>query len=190
MTSFRHTKPLIGACMASLSALALAAPRAGATNATATLTAGSLGFVAAPTAVAFPSTALTGLNLTLTAPETIDIGDATGSGLGWNVTATSTTFTAGTNTLPTSATTIASAPSVPACDSNSTCSPATVAGVTFPYSLPAEKTAPTATKVYAATAGTGMGDQTLQPTWSLAVPSKANAGAYTSTWTISLVSGP
>jgi hypothetical protein len=35
-----------------------------------------------------------------------------------------------------------------------------------------------------------MGDQTVTPTWTLAVPSKTYAGTYTSTWTISLVSGP
>jgi len=192
MTRLSNTRTRLAAASAlALAVVGVAAPSAGATAASATLTAGSLGFVSAPSAVTFPSTPLTGLNQTLTAPQTIDIGDATGSGAGWNITATSTTFTSGANTLPTSSTTIASAPSTPTCDSNSTCLAATAAvGVTYPYSLPAATTAPTATKMFSATAGTGLGDQTLSPTWSLAVPSKAVAGAYTSTWTLSLVSGP
>ena len=44
--------------------------------------------------------------------------------------------------------------------------------------------------MYSAAAGTGLGDQTITPTWTLAIPSKAVAGAYTSTWTMSIVSGP
>ena len=184
-------RPLAGAIGLALICATALPSAAGATTATATLTAGSLGLVSAPSNPAFPSTALTGLNQSITATQTIDVGDATGSGVGWNLTATSTTFTAGANTLPTSSVTIASAPASPTCDSNATCSPATAAaGVTYPYSLPAGTTAPTATKMYSAAAGTGLGDQTLSPTWPLAVPAKALAGSYTSTWTLSLVSGP
>src|SRR5436305_1546174 len=75
-----------------LSALALSAPQAGATSATASLTAGSLAFVSAPPAVSFSAT-LNGTNQTPTTTQALDIGDATGSGSGWDVTATSTTFT-------------------------------------------------------------------------------------------------
>jgi len=144
---------------------------AGATAASATLTAGALAFInSTPSAV------------------TLDVQDATGSGAGWNITATSTTFTAGSKTLPTTATSIATAPT-DACDGTSTCTLATNS-TTYPYALPAAATAPTATKMVDTAASTGMGDQTLTPTWSLAIPSSATAGAYTSTWTISLVSGP
>ena len=62
--------------------------------------------------------------------------------------------------------------------------------VTYPYVLPAASTAPTATKMYSAAANTGLGNQTVTPTWRLSVPASTFAGAYTSTWTISLVSGP
>lgn len=194
MIRLPYTPRRVGGALAvigALGALAAIAPSAGATSATATLTAGSLGFVGTPANVTFASTALNGVNQTVTASQAIDVGDATGSSAGWNITATSTTFTSGANTLPVTATSIATAPAVASCDASSTCAPATAgAGVTYPYALPAASTAPSATKMYSATAGTGLGDQTLTPTWSLAIPSKTVAGAYTSTWTLSIVSGP
>ncbi len=173
------------------SLLLVAAPAGATTVASETLTAGSLGFVSAPGNVTFPSTTLDGQNKTVTAPQAFDVADATGSGAGWNITATSTTFKAATGgyTLPTGATTIASAPA-PTCDSNVTCTLAGTTTVSYPYSLPAATTAPTATKLFSAPANTGMGDQTVTPTWTLAIPGNAYAGNYTSTWTLSLVSGP
>jgi hypothetical protein len=171
------------------SVLLLAAP-AGATTASETLTAGSLGFASAPGNVTFPGTTLNGANKTVTAAQAFDIADATGSGAGWNITATSTTFTSGTHTLPTSATTIGSSPGAPTCDASVTCTVGGPTTVSYPYSLPAAATAPTATKLFNAPAGTGMGDQTVTPTWTLAIPANAYAGSYTSTWTLSLVSGP
>lgn len=163
---------------------------ASAATATANLTAGSLGFVSAPPNVTFSDT-LNGANQTATAPQAIDVSDATGSGAGWNVTATSTTFTNGGHTLGTGATTIAATPGV-ACDTGATCQPATPLGssVSYPYTLPAAAVAPTATKMFDANANTGMGNQTFTPTWSLAIPANAYAGSYTSTWTLSLVSAP
>ncbi len=165
---------------------AYAAP-AGATSATATLTAGSLAFVSAPPAVSFSAT-LNGSDLAPTSTQALDVGDSTGAGAGWNITGTSTTFTAGARTLPTTATTVAAGPTV-ACDASVTCTTATNS-VTYPYSLPAATTAPTATKLFNAAASTGMGNQTVTPTWKLSIPANSFAGSYTSTWTLSLVSGP
>ena len=117
------------------------------------------------------------------------MSDATGSGAGWNLTATSTTFaTGGGPTLATTSTTVQSGPTR-ACDSGSTCTLATNS-VTYPYTLPAGASAPTATKVFNAAANSGEGNQTVTVTWSLAVPATAVPGTYTSTWTISLASGP
>lgn len=162
---------------------------ADATTATATLSAGSLAFVSAPPAVSFAAT-LNGLDQTPTTTQALDVGDATGSGTGWDITATSTTFATGApvHNLSTSATTVGSAPTV-ACDASATCTLATNS-VTYPYALPAAGTAPTATKLYNAAANTGLGNQTVTPTWKLAVPASTFAGTYTSTWTLSLVSGP
>jgi hypothetical protein len=181
---------MLGAGLAATASLLLMAGPAGATTASATLNAGALGFASTPGNVTFPSVTLNGTNKTVTASQPLDIADATGSGAGWNVTATSTLFTSGSYTLPAGAATITSAPSAPTCDSNVTCTQAGSTTVAYPYSLPAGATAPTATKLFNAAAGTGMGDQTLNPSWTLAIPGNAYAGNYTSTWTLSLVSGP
>jgi hypothetical protein len=175
--------------VASMGLLLSSTATAEATTATATLTAGSLAFVSAPPAVSFSAT-LNGLDQTVSTTQPLDVGDATGSGAGWNITATSTTFatTSPVHTLSTSATTVGASPTV-ACDSGATCTVATNS-VTYPYSLPAAGTAPTATKLFDAAANTGLGNQTVTPTWKLAVPASTFAGTYNSTWTLSLVSGP
>lgn len=165
------------------------ASTAGAATSTATIAAGTLGFVSTPPDVTFNDT-LNGTNQTATATEAIDVRDATGSGAGWNLTATSTTFALGAHTLSTTATTLTAAPTV-ACDAGVTCRRATkTAIVTYPYTLPAAAVAPTATRFFNSAANRGMGDQTITPAWRLAVPANAYTGGYTSAWTISLVSGP
>ncbi len=62
--------------------------------------------------------------------------------------------------------------------------------VTFPYVVPAGSTAPTATKLYNAAASTGVGNQTVTPTFKLSVPASTYAGSYSSAWTLTLASGP
>ncbi len=165
----------------------------GATTASVTLSAGSLAFINSTPAgtITFPTTTLNGTNQNVTSTLLFDIGDATGSGSGWNVTATSTTFTSGSHTLPTTSTTVQTAPTA-ACDAGAAGCTVATNSVSFPYTLPAGTTAPTATKLFTAAASTGMGDQSFTPTWTLAIPANAVASgtAYTSTWTFSLVSGP
>jgi len=155
-----------------------------------TASAGVLSFVSPPPNVSF-SVTLNGLDQSVTATQALDVSDQTGSLAGWNITATSTTFTTGgasPRTLSTSATKILTAPTT-ACDTGSLCTLA-VTTVSYPYTLPAAATAPAATKMFNAIAGTGMLNQTVTATWTLAVPGNAYAGTYTSTWTISLLSGP
>jgi hypothetical protein len=186
----RHLFGALTASALAVTALAgLAAPASAATG-TATITAGSLAFVSTPPDVSFAAT-LAGQDQTVTAAQAIDVGDATGSGAGWNITATSTAFTTGgatPKTLSSSATTVNAGPT-DVCDPGSTCTVATNA-ITYPYVLPAGTSAPPATKLFNAAANTGMGNQTVTPTWRLAVPANTSPGTYTSTWTISLVSGP
>lgn len=170
-----------------IAAVLLPGSGAFAATATATISAGSLAFVSAPGNVSFSAT-LNGTDQTVTSNQGLDVSDATGSGAGWNITATSTTFTTGTHTLSTSATTVTATPTT-ACDAGSTCTLATNS-VSYPYTLPAGGTAPTATKVFNAAANTGLGNETVTVVWRLAVPATTFAGTYTSTWTISLVSGP
>ena len=157
-------------------------------NATATLTSGVLSFVAAPGNLAFPAVDLDGVDQMTSASLGIGISDGTGSGAGWALDATSTTFSNGTSELPADSVTVDTAPSV-ACDTGADCTPATD-GVSYPYVLPAGTSAPPATALFSAAVGTGMGDQTVTPVFSLAVPANAAAGAYSATWTFSLVSGP
>ncbi len=184
-TSLRRL--LTAAALVGLGVAVWPAVPAGAATATATITAGSLGFVSAPPNVTFNAT-LNGTNQTVTATQALDVSDATGSNAGWNIAATSTTFTTGSVTLATNSTTVQSTPTT-ACDSGSSCTVATNS-ITYPYSLPAAGSAPTATKVFNAGANSGEGNETVTVTWSLAVPAATTPGTYTSTWTLSLVSGP
>ncbi len=189
----RHIRHFLTAAATCGVTTLLAAAPAMAVPASATVNAGSLSFIGGtPAAVAFPAVTLDGTNQTATQTQAFDVSDATGTNSGWNITATSTTFTASGHTLPDDATTIQAAPTL-ACDASSSCTLATNA-VSYPYALPAAAVAPTATKMFTAAANTGMGNQTLTPTWTLSVPADAWAGGagtpYQSTWTFTLVSGP
>ena len=148
--------------------------------------AGTLAFVSVPSSVAFSGLTLSGVNQTSTASLPLDIGDATGSGNGWNVTLSATTFTnaAGDTLAYSDFSVLSTSPPTVACDTNSTCTVATL-GSLYPYTLSA-----TATKLLSSAAGTGMGDQTVTIPWSASIPANAYAGTYTSTWTFTLVSGP
>jgi hypothetical protein len=174
------------AVMITLATCLLAAGTASATTvATATIGAGTLS-VSVPTTISF-SDSLNGLDQTASAVLAVDVRDATGSGNGWSLTATSTQFTSGSNTLPTNSVTVTSA--AEACDSGATCALASNS-IPYPYSLPSGSGPPSASKLFDAAASTGMGDQTVTPTFVLAIPASTAQGTYTSTWTISAVSGP
>lgn len=146
---------------------------------------GSLGLTA-PASGSFPTTTLNGASRTLTTTLSFTPNDATASEAGWNLTGTSTTFTTGSHTLPTTATTVTAGSAALAAG---TCQLPTN-GIGYPVTLPAATVAPTAVKLYDATATTGLGTSTLTLTLGLAVPTAVHAGAYTSTWTFSLASGP
>ncbi|MBA3865319.1 MAG: WxL domain-containing protein [Solirubrobacterales bacterium] len=108
-------------------------------------------------------------------------------GLGWNLTVTSTQFLSGTHTLPTTASTITAVAS--ACANGGICTVPTNS-VSFPVSVPAGAGPPSAVKFFNAAASTGIGTFTVTPTVSVLVPQNSFAGAYTSTLTISVISGP
>ena len=57
-------------------------------------------------------------------------------------------------------------------------------------SVPAAATAPTAVKFFNAAANTGLGSFTVTPTVGVFVPAASFAGSYSSTLTVSIVSGP
>ncbi len=179
-----------------LAALAVAVVTAGAVTASAladnatvtgTITGGSLSEVtsAAPTF----SVTLDGTDKTASYTLPMTATDARGTGAGWNLTITSTQFStgAGGNTLATNASSIQSVSS--ACVSGSTCTNPTNS-VTYPLTVPAGSTPPTAVRFFNAAANTGMGKFTITPTVQVSVPANTYAGTYTSTVTLAIASGP
>lgn len=146
---------------------------------------GALSIESAPS-VAFPGVTLNGYDATTTANVAFTLSDETGSASGWNLSATSTTLTSGSHTLPVTATTVTGA-SVSAARGN--CSLPTN-GVSYPVTLPAAVTAPTAVPLYRAAAGTGEGPSDVTLTAKIAVPANSYAGTYSSTWTVTISSGP
>jgi hypothetical protein len=124
---------------------------------------------------------------TYTVPLTIQ--DTRGTGAGWNATITSTQFTTGGGTPSTLATNASTLTGVTSVCASGTCTNPTNS-VTYPIAVPAAATAPTAVKFFNAAANTGMGKFTNTPTIGVFVPQNSAAGTYTSTLTISIVSGP
>lgn len=124
---------------------------------------------------------------TYTVPLTIQ--DTRGTGAGWNATITSTQFTTGGGSPSTLATNASSLTGVTSICASGTCTNPTNA-ITYPVAVPAAAVAPTAVKFFNAAANTGMGKFTNTPTIGVFVPQSSVAGTYTSTLTISIVSGP
>jgi hypothetical protein len=151
-----------------------------------TCTGGSL-TLTAPATLGFPSLTINGTDQTISTTLQLTPDDESGSGAGWNITGTSTTFTnAASRTLPTTATQVTAA-AVAAV--GATCALPT-SSITYPTTLPAGGTPPTAVKLYNAAAATGTGPATLTLTARLSVPANSYNGTYNSTWTLAIVSGP
>ena len=124
---------------------------------------------------------------TYTVPLTIQ--DTRGTGAGWNATITSTQFTTGGGTPSTLATNASTLTGVTSACATGTCTNPTNS-VTYPIAVPAGSTPPTAVKFFNAAANSGMGKFTNTPTIGVFVPQNSVAGTYTSTLTVSIVSGP
>ncbi len=147
---------------------------------------GPLTLETSPT-VSFPAVTLNAYDTTSTVAVPFTLNDMTGSGAGWNLNATSTTFTAsGGKTLSTTATTVSGA-SASAASGNCNL-PSN--GIAYPVTLPAAATPPTAAVLYAAALNTGKGPTTVTLTTKIALPANTKAGSYSSTWTLTLASGP
>ena len=124
---------------------------------------------------------------TYTVPLTVTNTGGTANG-GWNLTITSTQFaTGGGPTFPTTASVVTGV-AVATCSGGGCNQP--VNAITYPVSVPAASTAPVAVKFFNAATNSGKGTVTVTPTVSVAVPGNSFAGTYSSTLTISLVSGP
>jgi hypothetical protein len=140
-----------------------------------------------PTDPTFTLVTLDGTDKTTTAISVIDVKDLTGTGAGWNLQVTSTTFTStvGSHALANTTTTITGV--TDGCDATCT-DPTNVIG--YAVNVPADTAAPTAVKFFSAEANTGMGDFTITPTFQMAIPADTFAGTYESTITVSIVSAP
>jgi hypothetical protein len=159
-----------------------------------------------PTALAWSGTS-NGFNQSLvdttTSHQSYTVNDATGSGAGWHVTTSATTFTTGTASLPnsgtfstaggTSSVSSTSAPTA-ACSTGATCLlPSNLTA--YPVAITTAATAPTASTIYDTNPLTGLGSITVgigaNPVgWWVTVPASAVAGTYTSTVTMQIISGP
>jgi hypothetical protein len=145
--------------------------------------------VTAPGSAPSFSLTLNGLDQTATYTPSLSLTDTRSFPAGWNLQITSTQFaTGGGATLPTSASTVTGVTS--ACNTGSTCGTAPTNNVTYPFTLPAGSTPPTAVKLYNAAFGTGSGILDVTPTVQVAVPGNASAGSYSSTLTVTVASGP
>ena len=154
---------------------------------TETVNGASLGFVSTPGAVTPPATTLNGVDeVTPSFSLPLDIGDATGSGNGWNVSLNATPFT--DSQSRTLGHLYQSTEPVPTCDASTTCTAAS--DITHLVSTVNPLTYSAGNLVQVADTATGMGDQSVSPTFTLAVPANSYAGDYTSTWTVSLNSAP
>ena len=152
-------------------------------------TGGSLNLTA-PTSAIFPGITLNGLSQTSSGSFTFTPDDETGTGNGWNIDVTSTTFTdSGGQTLPSTATTVAGVASVIA-DAGNCSLPANTISYAAPITIPAGSTAPTAVPIFSANTGTGEGPSDVTLNFAIAIPAGALPGTYSSTWTETMASGP
>ena len=174
--------------VAALTALALALLPTAATASETTLgvAPGPLGVLAIPD-LSFPTGGRPGKEQALTTNEPLDLSDATGSGAGWRTTLSATPFDNGAGrTLPADSAAVDGAPDI-SCDAGSTCIPAATS-VSYPLTVPVDGTS--TVTILNATSNTGVGNQTVSVPYRLFLPSGSDRGRYTSTWTVTLLSGP
>ncbi len=158
----------------------------GAVTISAAVQSGTLAFITPPAGFTFTPITLNGTNQTMTGTETLDVGDNTGTGSGWNVTLSDTTFTnGGSGTLANTDFTIPSPPTV-VCDTGITCNLASLTNIYSSYALPGT----TASPLLETAAGSGMANQTVTIPWQASVPASALSGSYSSTWILTLQAGP
>jgi hypothetical protein len=181
----RRAQITLLACLAAL--IAVPVVFADDTPATATVSGGSLSETTSST----PSVGVR-LDGTDQAPTyTMDIAtnDQTGTGSGWNLTITSTTFSTDDRQPKMLSDTASQVTEVASVCAGDTCTePKNSVG--YPLTVPAGETALAPVELFNAEADTGMGDFTVTPTVSVTIPANTYAGTYTSTISLAVVSGP
>jgi len=119
----------------------------------------------------------------------IMVTDARGSGSGWNLTITSTTFVTSNSKdkLPTNASQIIGV--TLGCSANFTCTKP-VNSISYPLGVPAGDKAPPPMKFFNAAVNSGLGGFNLTTMVQVNIPANAKPGTYTSTVILSVVAGP
>lgn len=165
--------------------------------------------IAAPASLTW-SGALTGpiqsLADTAATDEQLTLNDQTATGAGWHITAAATSFTNGGYSLPDtsvldvtgSVTNVAltTAPTA-TCLASAICTLPNDSSVTYPVTITSAAVSPTPQTIYDSSANTGIGPVIIGGStaanpvgWWVNVPGDAAIGTYTSTVTVSVVSGP
>ena len=136
------------------------------------------------------------------ADQKLTVNDSSGTGSGWDVTVSATTFSSGSYTLPDtgrleftgSTSSLTGATPSAACVGSCVLPVDTTA---YPVAIDTAASSPDAFTIYDASAGTGTGVVALGGSsathpigWWIQVPASAYAGSYTTTLTLTLVSGP
>jgi hypothetical protein len=142
------------------------------------------------TSSATPSFSLTlnGTDQTQTYALPFTAVDPRGTGAGWNLSITSTQFSSGAHTLPATASVISNLTS--GCSSGSTCTGPTNSVSWSGLAIPAASVAPAPVKFFNAAANSGLGSVDFNMTVSVTVPANTYAGSYSSTVTLSMITGP
>ena len=171
--------------VSSLLTLGAAAPAfADTINGTSPVTGGTLA-LAGTTAATFSSVAINGTNQDPTATATIDVNDDTGTGDGWKITFSASQFTSVEG--KTLAGTALSITGVSAANNGSGTYTAPTSDVSYASAVVPE--AGTVT-LFNADDDTGMGHFRLTPAFKVHIPANAYAGTYSSTFTVTVASGP
>jgi hypothetical protein len=136
------------------------------------------------------------------ADQQLTVSDNTGTAVGWHVTASATTFTASSYTIPSTGAmdVTGSVASVASTAPSATCVGSCVLPAdttTYPVLLNTASSSPPPFTLYDTSSGTGVGQVTLGGStatypigWWMNVPGNAHPGTYTSTVTLAVVSGP
>jgi hypothetical protein len=179
------------ACITALTAVAMLALPASslALSVTATGTVSGTTLSASTSATPSFSANLDNGDSTPTYTMALSTQDTRGTGAGWNLTITSTPFSTGAPNNYVLASNASTVTGVTESNGSGT-DTAPTNSVTYPVGVPAAATPPTAVEIFNAAAGTGMGKFTVTPTVGVFVPQNSFAGTYTSTLTLSMVSGP
>jgi WxL domain surface cell wall-binding len=128
------------------------------------------------------SDTIDGTDQTVSYAPVLGVVDARGTGAGWNLQVSATTFSDGSGHTLAPGTVSAA---VQACQGGSTCTAATNSGITLPLTITG-----VAAKFFNAAVNTGLGKLNVTPTVQVAIPGNAYAGTYTSTVTLAATTGP